>query len=435
MEKYWIEILRKRFSDKKASVPEGLWDDIITAMTGYDKPVVVQDVIKNSRSRIFFIKRAAAVAACIAVMTGIWYFSDKEVADIVFVTGQNNHIEPVVAGQGKSLNEYGDDIVSDYRFVTKSCPADMCEAGQVVFADENIHDGPQRTESEVIVKENTDSCVKMKEVQSVTGNNGVNIISDAGCHDCLPHVNDDMTIAYSTVKRKNIKVDFGFYSSNFTSFTNGSDGGDASYGNLYVQSDMVVSENDIKNFRPFYEDNFRFGNNGAATKIRHRHPVKFGISVRYRLTDRLGVESGINYSYLSSDITTNDGYGSYTGEQRLHYVGIPFNLSYNLLHDDHLDVYVSGGVMTEFCVSGRYYADNMSESLLFVPTETRVRDTRPQFSVNVSPGIQYNISRQVGIFAEPGVGYYFDNGSDVITIYKDKPLIFNFSLGMRFSVK
>lgn len=53
MEKYWIEILRKRFSDKKASVPEGLWDDIITAMTGYDKPVVVQDVIKNSRSRIF----------------------------------------------------------------------------------------------------------------------------------------------------------------------------------------------------------------------------------------------------------------------------------------------------------------------------------------------------------------------------------------------
>ena len=32
MEKQWIEDLRKRFDDRKAPVPEGLWDDIESAM-------------------------------------------------------------------------------------------------------------------------------------------------------------------------------------------------------------------------------------------------------------------------------------------------------------------------------------------------------------------------------------------------------------------
>ena len=48
---------------------------------------------------------------------------------------------------------------------------------------------------------------------------------------------------------------------------------------------------------------------------------------------------------------------------------------------------------------------------------------------------QYDFSKLVGVYLEPGVSYYFDNGSDVRTIYKDKPFNFNLNLGVRFTIR
>lgn len=49
-----------------------------------------------------------------------------------------------------------------------------------------------------------------------------------------------------------------------------------------------------------------------------------------------------------------------------------------------------------------------------------------QFSVMGAVGAQYNISRRVGVYVEPGVSYFFDDGSDVQTIRKENPC--NFTL-------
>lgn len=56
-----------------------------------------------------------------------------------------------------------------------------------------------------------------------------------------------------------------------------------------------------------------------------------------------------------------------------------------------------------------------------------------QWSVNAGAGVQYNISSMVGIYAEPGLSYYFDNGSNIETIYSEKPLNFNLNIGLRVS--
>lgn len=48
--------------------------------------------------------------------------------------------------------------------------------------------------------------------------------------------------------------------------------------------------------------------------------------------------------------------------------------------------------------------------------------------------MQFNLSSVVGLYVEPGVSYYFDNGSSVSNIYKEKPLNFNLEFGLRFSL-
>lgn len=83
-------------------------------------------------------------------------------------------------------------------------------------------------------------------------------------------------------------------------------------------------------------------------KVKHRQPVRLGMSVRFKLLDRLGVETGMSYSYLSSDIASGDDEGGFRTEQKLHYVGIPLGVNYDIWKTDFLEVYASAGTMAEF---------------------------------------------------------------------------------------
>ena len=168
-------------------------------------------------------------------------------------------------------------------------------------------------------------------------------------------------------------------------------------------------------------------------RVRHRLPVHAGASVAYRINNRISVEAGIAYSYLSADIHEGSDAYYFAGDQSLHYIGIPVGIRLRAVSWKNFDVYVGAGFEAEKCVSGtlkKAYVingqtrDDGRESITVRPL---------QWSVNAAAGVQYNISPQVGIYAEPGLSYYFDNGSDIETIYSEKPLNFNLNVGLRIS--
>lgn len=171
----------------------------------------------------------------------------------------------------------------------------------------------------------------------------------------------------------------------------------------------------------------------ADRRVRHRLPVHAGASIAYRINDRVSVETGIAYSYLSADIHEGSDSYYFAGEQSLHYVGIPVGVRVRAMSWKNFDIYVGAGFEAEKCVSGslkKSYVingqtrDDGRESISIRPL---------QWSVNATAGVQYNISSQIGIYAEPGLSYYFDNGSDIETIYSEKPLNFNLNIGLRVS--
>lgn len=189
-----------------------------------------------------------------------------------------------------------------------------------------------------------------------------------------------------------------------------------------------------------WEDNPILGilafNQGKSikTETSHRLPLKVGMTFTYRLTDRLGIESGLSYAYLASDIREGSSQHYIEGQQALHYVGIPLKLKYKLFSWKKLELYSSVGALAEKCVSAKrinsFVIDN-EKSL----AETFNLDTKPmQWSVNASAGIQLNIVENLGLYAEPGVSYYFDDGSPLQTIYKEKPFNFNLTFGLRYTL-
>ena len=163
-------------------------------------------------------------------------------------------------------------------------------------------------------------------------------------------------------------------------------------------------------------------------KAHHAQPVKVGISVGYSLTDRWAVNTGMTYSYLSSDFTA-DGEPKQT--QKLHYVGIPLSASYSLLKSRKAEVYVTAGGEVEKLVKGTVSSENsLSES-----RNEKVKEHRPQFSAKAALGGAYHFTPALSVYAEPGVSYYFDNHSSVINVYKDRPTSFSLNVGVRYTVK
>jgi len=171
-----------------------------------------------------------------------------------------------------------------------------------------------------------------------------------------------------------------------------------------------------------------------TTDIKHRQPIRAGVSFTYKLNERFGLGTGLSYTNLASDIRSGSESHYFTGKQMLHYIGVPLNVSYDVFRWKRIGLYASAGVLAEKCVSGKVTTDFIVDNAKS-ETETGSLHTKPfQFSVNASAGIQLSITDMVGVYVEPGLSYYFNDGTDIKTIYKDKPLNLNCNFGLRFTI-
>ncbi len=168
----------------------------------------------------------------------------------------------------------------------------------------------------------------------------------------------------------------------------------------------------------------------------HKIPVKVGLTARYNITGRLGVETGLTYSVLSSSVkigNSETGKNWSTGSQTLHYLGIPLNISFDILNSRYVNIYVTGGGMMEKSISGSIKTDEYVDGKFARTLTAKISPKGLQWSLNAAAGVQANILPQLGFFVEPGVSHHFKNGSRVRSIYTDKPTDFSLGFGLRYS--
>lgn len=173
----------------------------------------------------------------------------------------------------------------------------------------------------------------------------------------------------------------------------------------------------------------------VETKYSHKLPVKFGISFRYGFNKKLGIESGLTYTLLNSTFTTAAGTanGNTTGKQTLHYIGIPFNVTYNIIGSKLFNVYASAGGAMEKAVGGYLETTGHVDGKRSETNRNSLKPKELQWSLNASAGAQVNVMNQLGLYVEPGISYRIPSGSHVRSIYTDKKLDFSIGFGIRFN--
>lgn len=150
----------------------------------------------------------------------------------------------------------------------------------------------------------------------------------------------------------------------------------------------------------------------------HYFPMRTGLSARFPMTGNLYISTGLEYSMFASRFVR-----SLSGEklQMAHYLGIPVRLDWVLASGRRFDVYLGGGFSGDICVGA-------------VLDGEKIRKDAPSFSVLGAGGIQWNMTRRLGLYLEPELSWTVPSERHVLETYRtEDPLMFSLVAGLRFN--
>ena len=431
MKTNWQKDIHDRLGSYEKDAPEGLWEGISRRMPKLNDGGMLTD--KPQRTAKFRMWRVAGVAAAASVELVIGYsFLGNDTKDnINLATNTTKHPNMLASSQKPLGNE----------------PTGVCAEQATHSADDLLSEQPKlakaSTEQPTLASASTETNVKeisskeenSKEEENSKKENGQAEVKPEKREDSyvLPHNPDNNLLAFNDMTERRGDED----APSRWSVSTGAMGGLGASGTTTAYGDYLVLScpggADTKD-SPMLDMSSVNRDVEQKTEYDHHLPIRIGLSVAYALTDRLSISSGLTYTRLSSDIKDASRESKYIGEQRLHYVGIPVNVSYKVASSRWISLYGTAGVLAEKCVSGTTdegYVENNTMKY----TNTHDISSKPlQMSVNAGVGIQFDFIDNVGIYAEPGLSYYFDDGSALQTIYKEKPLNFNLNVGVRFKL-
>ena len=444
MSDHWQDNLRKRMDLHEDTAPEGLWKDIDEHINNFG-PV---HIVKLRRKILLWSLSSVAVAAVAILMLFLLPFKNhipftpteivvvSEIIDKADIVESKELAESIEAESAETLKPIEEKLLSQskqlvtprqqYNNVSVQAPA---FENDIIRSNENAI--PQtveinKTDNKIIVENKIlteNETITEKEAiienKTITEEPSLNEILKSEEDNLQPN---DQLLALSTISKslKQSKWQTNLSMSNVSSSSSETHTG---FG-TFAQHETVEDQ---------YAFMSQYTRAETYTEIDHNLPIMVGLTFRYNVNQRWGVSSGLTYSLLTSKLRSESVNYFYDDRQTLHYLGVPLNIDYKLWQNNNFSTYISAGGLVEKNIAGKLSSDYYIDSKLQSSTDEKITSKQLQWSINSAAGIEYRISDNFGIYAEPGVAYYFKNNSEIETIYKERPFNFNLRLGLRIN--
>jgi len=411
MKESWEEQLRQRLEGHEMAPPEGLWEDVCKELGMTPFPVLTPST-RSSNKRWYYI--AAAVLLALAGFFAIYQFNNDIETKALAV--ESNQSPPEQSDAPASEVPKEDNLITcqtpcepkncqtasepeSASELEPPCEPEPTSEPENVLSKEDL----QRPESEEPVSEPHVSESHVSEPQAKRP------VEDRGIDQLPPS---------ESLPKRNETPDR--WSLGLTA-----SGGLIAANNSVSTDRQVISNLSIPKEK-YEAENSSLGVTYAQTEIvwKHRLPVRFGLGVQYRLNDQLSLLSGISYTYLYSECSTSL-YRNISYHQKLHYLGVPLGIAWQLWSSGQFRINLSGSAMLEKCISASF--DNKRSDDIY--------GKKPwQWSLNAAAGVEYSFTPQLGVYLEPSLGYYFDDGTQLEHYYKEHPLAPSINFGLRFNI-
>ena len=379
-----LNSIKDRLDSYEESAPEGLWSDIEASVFPKEKPR------KAAFVPWMWLSAAAAAVAAVLIVTNTLSNDPKEdrivaQTDITPSSSVNPGDDPASSEELASLLADADvsPVVPAAPGRVRSMPVKSVPENQASLepepemAAEAEPDVVLESESEIVVEAEPTVPVEQEQERRVATNHdgedwsGYMSATDDGDTGFLSRISMKASLAGAATQSQDVSnydPAMFYYGSGDTRSSGYSD----EPTRAFAPMDPLISASSVE------------------TDTRHHRPVRMSLTFHMPLGGIFGVETGASYTLLRSTVTTTSGSTVNRNIQTLKYLGIPVNLTADLYGNDWCRLYLSGGGMAEKCVSGEI------KPLLW--------------SLNAAAGAQINLGRSLGIYAEPGLSYHFDDG-------------------------
>lgn len=414
MNENWTDDLRQQMEQYESTqVPEGLWEGIEECLDNSPRAVVVP---------MWRRWAAACVAIGIVGVAGMLYFM-KGNDDKTVMTTTTEHLLPKQNAGGRNTQ-----IFESKTGKTYVSPLAQAKTHRVPEAkDEHIN-----IETDVPAGYN-DSVTPTK--HDATEQHPTDILAEDK-HSSTPESYQDVSGLVPLRGRKDVSggdLRIALYASQMPQTEH-----------LGMNGYLALSEYGTPDNTPHMlskgnkgnMDYLALANDGSnpKTDVHHQLPVRIGFSLGYDINRRWGVNIGVAYTKLKSTLTAGTYHSYYSNDQTIKYIGVPISATYNLLRNRHLRLYATAGAMAEFGIGGETIVKTTTKNHLVATERHEMDDIPMQLSADIGGGAELNIYRSLGIFAEVGAAYYFDNNSKYSTIYSAHPLNLNLQFGVRWTI-
>lgn len=451
MSNNWQKDIHNRMGNYEIDAPEGLWDNISKEMgskeisskgigpksmgeaNGDNKQTTNGATIFQHR-----FQRAVgiAVAACLAFVVGFYFYNSNDTTPTL---ADNSASQKTVTKQQYSnpISDNKDLDTDNNSSIGKDTEDNTIKNTQKLLAAHGEVNGDADVEQSI---NNAPENVATAESQSTASNNN---IATATANEEKPKAKSQKESAhnenykdlwakedFNNVRKANSSTSKWQIGTSATGLT-GTSVNTRSIGDL-----IVATGSDGYDWEGSPMLGIGIYNQGQEVKTEYKHhlPVRIGLNIAYALSDRLSLESGVSYTRLSSDMKDGTSTNFISGSQNLDYVGIPLSLKYKALSYGAFDLYAATGILAEQCVNGKTSKDFVIGGNVKKTEQQNIHSRPLQLSANAAVGLQFKIADNIGIYAEPGLSYFFDDNSSLNTIYKEKPLNFNLNIGFRYEI-
>ena len=395
-EEEWIKRLHDHLADFEAPVPDDLWDKIEARLP---KELVAE---KPKARTVPLWVRWTAAAALVGIL----------VATTVLLWPK--HEETPTAPMASATKE-------GYKTPMESTKTNESESVSPVVARRTklTFKQPTLAEAEVTEKEMTEAEVAeiastVQPEQSSTESSVEEKQKTEPSQQNLIRELDEKIADYKVQYKRRVAVSL--YASN-------------GFGNLSSRNGVLMSDEMLASYdydsRMGIKSTRRGGDVYLANyeeRQNYYQPISFGLTANFPISSKLSLSSGVVYTRLRSDFTNVADYLISQHQTTLHYIGIPLNVQYHVWQWQGLNVYATAGGQADFNVKARLEEDGVEHDM---------QKDRTQWSLGGALGVQYNFIPQLGVYIEPGIKYYFDNGSNIRNYFKYRPTNFNLQIGIR----
>lgn len=383
----WLDEVRDAMLDYQAEVPANGWDRVAS-------------VVPHSSNRWQawqWLTVAASILLCVVIGGGYFMYNSM---------GEENAPKVLSKHVVKKSVEEPPFMVLQNRSVTDH-PVLCLEKRSKHLSDSSVDVGAQMTDTMSVVatvaNTNEERHENVNETQTLQAMDDQRQGTDIRDDDLLRPVTPNVTAASHAKNKKTSRWMFGLNigghgmlastsTNNFSGIMDAPEGGGIGGTNSPVGPDEVKES-------------------GKHTSL------SFGLSVEKEIFLHSFLETGVVYTLLTSDVKKSIS-GSLS--QKIHYLGVPLRLNYQVFTSKTFQLYTGAGIMLEHSLDASRGREHIS--------------VKPwQWSTNITVGGQARLTDRMYLYLEPGVSWYINAQDDSPSIRTESPVYFHLRAGLRLS--